>query len=80
MTVSFCSKMDQNVFYPMRIVCGPRNRNAVKFLGIWKRVRNSDFNYGEFALIKIQSDLEIIRVKSVFFNTSIKRSGQLLDR
>ena len=26
-----------------------RNRNTVEFLGIWERVHNPDFNYGEFA-------------------------------
>ena len=29
-----------------------RNRNTVEFLGIWERVHNPDFNYGEFAIIK----------------------------
>ncbi|MBX3184555.1 MAG: KilA-N domain-containing protein [Polyangiaceae bacterium] len=28
-----------------------RNRNTVEFLGIWERVHNPDFNYGEFAII-----------------------------
>jgi hypothetical protein len=64
----------------MSIVCYLRNSNTVKFLGIWKRVHNPDFNYGEFASIKIQSDLEITQMKSLVFNASIKRSGQLLDR
>jgi len=31
-----------------------RNRNTVEFLGIWERVNNPDFNYGEFAIIKSQ--------------------------
>ena len=29
-----------------------RNRNTVEFLGIWERVHNPDFNYGEFAIIR----------------------------
>jgi hypothetical protein len=29
-----------------------RNRNTVEFLGIWERVHNPGFNYGEFAIIK----------------------------
>lgn len=29
-----------------------RNRNTVEFLGIWERVHNPHFNYGEFAIIK----------------------------
>ncbi|MFZ2524108.1 MAG: KilA-N domain-containing protein [Candidatus Ferrigenium altingense] len=32
-----------------------RNRNTVEFLGIWERVHNPNFNYGEFAIIKNQS-------------------------
>ena len=30
-----------------------RNRNTVEFLGIWESVFNPNFNYGEFAIIKI---------------------------
>ncbi|TYL47166.1 KilA-N domain-containing protein [Marinomonas sp. IMCC 4694] len=29
-----------------------RNRNTVEYLGIWERIHNPDFNYGEFATIK----------------------------
>jgi len=34
-----------------------RNRNTVEFLGIWERVYNPDFNYGEYAIIKSQAGL-----------------------
>ncbi|KDE67010.1 hypothetical protein IX329_001634 [Fusobacterium necrophorum] len=34
-----------------------RNRNTVEYLGIWESVYNSDFNYGEFAIIKSQAGL-----------------------
>jgi hypothetical protein len=34
-----------------------RNRNTVEYLGIWERVHNPEFNYGEFALIKSQAGL-----------------------
>jgi hypothetical protein len=34
-----------------------RNRNTVEFLGIWERVHNPNFNYGEFAIIKSQAGL-----------------------
>jgi len=34
-----------------------RNRNTVEFLGIWERVNNPDFNYGEFAIIKSYAGL-----------------------
>lgn len=29
-----------------------RNRNTLEYIGIWKKVYNSNFNYGEFAAIK----------------------------
>lgn len=29
-----------------------RNRNTVEFMGIWEKIHNPDFNYGEFAVIK----------------------------
>jgi len=32
-----------------------RNRNTVEFLGVWERVYNPDFNYGEYAIIKSQA-------------------------
>jgi hypothetical protein len=31
-----------------------RNRNTLEFLGIWESINNPDFNYGEFAIIKIR--------------------------
>jgi hypothetical protein len=34
-----------------------RNRNTIEYLGIWERVNNPDFNYGEFDLIKSQAGL-----------------------
>lgn len=34
-----------------------RNRNTVEFLGIWETVYNTDFNYGEFAIIKSSAGL-----------------------
>jgi KilA-N domain len=39
-----------------------RNRNTVEFLGIWERVHNPDFNYGEFAIIKSQAGLNSYRI------------------
>ena len=35
-----------------------RNRNTVEFLGIWEKLNNPDFNYGEFAIIKSQVGLK----------------------
>ncbi|MEN5193456.1 KilA-N domain-containing protein [Sphingobacterium faecium] len=34
-----------------------RNRNTVEYLGIWESVYNSNFNYGEFAIIRSQAGL-----------------------
>ncbi len=34
-----------------------RNRNTVEYLGIWEKIHNSDFNYGEYAIIKSQAGL-----------------------
>ncbi|MDD2775638.1 MAG: KilA-N domain-containing protein [Gallionella sp.] len=39
-----------------------RNRNTVEFLGIWERVHNPDFNYGEFALIRSQAGLNSYKI------------------
>jgi len=30
-----------------------RNRNTVEFLGMWESINNPNFNYGEFATIKL---------------------------
>jgi hypothetical protein len=34
-----------------------RNRNTVEYLGVWESVYNTNFNYGEFAIIKSQAGL-----------------------
>lgn len=39
-----------------------RNRNTVEFLGIWERVYNPNFNYGEFAIIRSQSGLNNYKI------------------
>jgi hypothetical protein len=39
-----------------------RNRSTVEFLGIWKSVFNPDFNYGEYAIIKIQAGLNSYKI------------------
>ena len=38
-----------------------RNRNTVEFLGIWERIHNPDFNYGEYAIIKNEAGLTAIK-------------------
>jgi hypothetical protein len=39
-----------------------RNRNTVEFLGIWESVNNSNFNYGEFAIIKSKAGLNYYKI------------------
>ncbi|MHB8149520.1 MAG: KilA-N domain-containing protein [Desulfobulbia bacterium] len=39
-----------------------RNRNTVEFLGIWERVHNPGFNYGEFATIRSQAGLNSYKI------------------
>ena len=34
-----------------------RNRNTLEFIGIWEKIYNPNFNYGEFAIIKNQAGL-----------------------
>jgi len=34
-----------------------RNRNTIEFIGIWEKIYNPNFNYGEFAIIKSQAGL-----------------------
>ena len=39
-----------------------RNRNTLEFIGIWEKVYNPNFNYGEFAIIKNQSGLNSFKI------------------
>ena len=39
-----------------------RNRNTLEYLGIWEKIHNPDFNYGEFAIIKSQSGLNSYKI------------------
>ncbi len=39
-----------------------RNRNTVEFFGIWERIYNPNFNYGEFAIIKSQAGLNSYKI------------------
>lgn len=34
-----------------------RSRNTVEYLGIWEKIHNPNFNYGEFAIIRSQAGL-----------------------
>ena len=39
-----------------------RNRNTLEYLGIWDKVYNPTFNYGEFAAIKSKSGLNSFKI------------------
>lgn len=39
-----------------------RNRNTVEYLGIWEKLHNPNFNYGEFATIKSQAGLNNYKI------------------
>ena len=39
-----------------------RNRNTLEYIGIWERVYNPTFNYGEFAIIKSQAGLNSFKI------------------
>ena len=41
---------------------GLRNRNTLEYLGIWERMYNPDFNYGEFAIIRNQAGLNSFKI------------------
>jgi len=41
-----------------------RNRNTIEFLGIWERIHNETFNYGEFDVIKSQVGLNRFRISA----------------
>lgn len=39
-----------------------RNRNTLEYLGIWEKLYNPDFNYGEFATIRNQAGLNSFKI------------------
>lgn len=39
-----------------------RNRNTVEFLGMWEKLNNPNFNYGEFAIIRNQAGLNSYKI------------------
>jgi hypothetical protein len=39
-----------------------RNRNTVEYLGIWEKIYNPDFNYGEYAIIKSNAGLNNYKI------------------
>ena len=39
-----------------------RNRNTLEFIGIWEKVYNPNFNYGEFATIRNHAGLNNFKI------------------
>ncbi len=52
-----------------------RNRNTVEFLGIWEKVHNPNFNYGEFALIRNQAGLHSYKISVKEWTQKTKAIG-----
>ena len=39
-----------------------RNRNTLEYIGIWEKVYNKNFNYGELEIIKSQAGLNSFKI------------------
>ena len=39
-----------------------RNRNTLEYIGIWEKIYNPNFNYGEFAIIRNQAGLNSFKI------------------
>jgi hypothetical protein len=52
-----------------------RNRNTVEYLGIWERVYNPGFNYGEFATIRNQAGLNSYKLSVKEWVTKTRAIG-----
>ena len=52
-----------------------RNRNTVEFLGIWERIYNPNFNYGEFAIIKSKAGLNNYKISAKEWVVKTKAIG-----
>ncbi len=39
-----------------------RNRNTLEYLGVWEKIHNLNFNYGEFAIITSQAGLNSYKI------------------
>ena len=52
-----------------------RNRNTLEYIGIWEKVYNPDFNYGEFAIIRNQSGLNSFKISVKEFVAKTKAIG-----
>ena len=51
-----------------------RNRNTLEYIGIWEKVNNPDFNYGEFATIRNNAGLNNFKISVKEF---VERTGAI---
>jgi hypothetical protein len=51
-----------------------RNRNTLEYIGIWERINNPGFNYGEFATIRNRSGLNSFKISVSEF---VERTGAI---
>ena len=51
-----------------------RNHNTMEFLGVWERIYNPNFNYGEFATIRNQAGLNSFKISVKEF---VARTGAI---
>ena len=49
-----------------------RNRNTMEFLGVWERIYNPNFNYGEFATISMEN------INAVLINDGMPQGERLV--
>jgi hypothetical protein len=52
-----------------------RNRNTIEYLGIWEKINNPDFNYGEFAIITSKAGLNSYKLSVKEWSEKTKAIG-----
>jgi hypothetical protein len=52
-----------------------RNRNTIEYLGIWEKIHNANFNYGEFAIITSQAGLNNYKLSVKEWNQKTNAIG-----
>jgi hypothetical protein len=52
-----------------------RNRNTIEYLGIWEKIYNPDFNYGEFAIITSNVGLNSYKLSAKQWNEKTNAIG-----
>ena len=52
-----------------------RNKNTLEYIGIWEKVYNPNFNYGEFAVIKNQAGLNRFKISVKDFVAKTNATG-----